>query len=291
MHDEPSKRRRVIDFRARANTHETMGYIRPRIADIRAMNLPPPDGSDWYEAPEETVEEFVARLDRAGIDATVFVGRNRGSTPGWPLTNEWVAEAMRQFPGRILGIAGVDAKRLDSVKDDLVYAVRELGLLGANLDAFQVNAAPDDPQFDRVYQACTELGIPVIITLGAMPGIAAELRCWPLCLDRVALRHPTLKIVACHGGWPFVTEMIAVAWRNPNVYFDNSFYHFAPGANLLVEAANQFIGWKMVYASAYPFAPLEQTLERFVKLGFNNETLQRVLYGNAAHLFELEKKR
>jgi len=288
MGNESQKRRRVIDFRARANTHETARYIRPRIAEIRRMGLPPPDGSDWYDAPAETTEEFVTRLDRAGIDATVFVGRNRGSTPDWPLTNEWVAGVMKRYPGRILGIAGVDAKRLETARQELVYAVRELGLLGANLDAFQLNAPPDAPQFEDVYRTCAELGVPIIITLGAMPGIAADLHCWPLCLDKVAQRHPTLKIIACHGGWPFVTEMIAVAWRNPNVYFDNSFYHFAPGAHLLVEGANQFIGNKMVYASAYPFAPLEETLERFMKLGFNDGTLQQVLYGNAARLFGLE---
>ena len=81
--------------------------------------------------------------------------------------------------------------------------------------------------------------------------------------------------------------MIAVAWRNPNVYFDNSFYHFAPGANMIVEAANSMIGHKLLYASAYPFAPLEATLERFKTLPFRPEVLPRVLYDNAASIFGL----
>ncbi|MBW2177015.1 MAG: amidohydrolase family protein, partial [Deltaproteobacteria bacterium] len=31
---------------------------------------------------------------------------------------------------------------------------------------------------------------------------------------------PDLKIVANHGGWPWVTEMVAVAWKHPNVYIE-----------------------------------------------------------------------
>mgnify|MGYP001822795782 CR=1 FL=1 len=77
--------------------------------------------------------------------------------------------------------------------------------------------------------------------------------------------------------------MIAVAWRRPNVYFENSFYHLAPGAEPLVDAANQMIGDKMLYASAYPFAPLE-TLTGFRQLPFEPEVLDKVLGGNALAL-------
>ena len=99
------------------------------------------------------------------------------------------------------------------------------------------------------------------------------------------MSHPDLVLVGSHSGWPFTATMIAVAWRRPNVYFENSFYHFAPGAEILVDAANQMIGTKMLYASAYPFAPLEH-LERFLRLGFEPEVLERVVYRNARDLLE-----
>ena len=78
--------------------------------------------------------------------------------------------------------------------------------------------------------------------------------------------------------------MIAVAWRCENVYFENSFYHFAPGAGVLVEAANTMIGHKMLYASAYPFAPLGETLRKFRTLPFDDDVADRVLFGNADRL-------
>src|SRR5881296_3431895 len=104
---------RVIDFRARANTPETDRYIAPRKADIRAMGLKNLEGEDWYDPPVESADEFVARMDSAGIDAVAFVGRNRSKEPDWPLTNEFVAEMMKQYPGRFYGFAGVDATQLD----------------------------------------------------------------------------------------------------------------------------------------------------------------------------------
>lgn len=63
--------------------------------------------------------------------------------------------------------------------------------------------------------------------------------------------------------------MIAVAWRCENVFFENSFYHFAPSAGALVDAANSMIGDRMLYASAYPFSPISETLERFRALPFH----------------------
>ena len=75
--------------------------------------------------------------------------------------------------------------------------------------------------------------------------------------------------------------MIAVAWRRENVYFDNSPYHHAPGASILVDAANTMIGHKMFYASAYPFAPIGESLRRFRELPFEPQVMEKVLYKNA----------
>jgi predicted TIM-barrel fold metal-dependent hydrolase len=278
----------VIDFRARANTPEAARYTGPRLSDIATLGIRNVDGAQrWHEAPIETVAGFVERLDQAGIGTVVFTGRNRRTQPDWPLTNEWVAAAARDHPGRIVGFAGIDAEHLDDSGRVLVHAVEVLGLRGANLDPFQIDASPDDPRFDPVYEMCTSLGIPLVVTVGAIPAIRARLRNWPLAIDAVAQRFPELTIVACHGGWPFTSDMIAVAWRNPNVYFDNSAYHLAPGAGLIVEAVNTLVMDKVVYASAYPFMPLEETLANVLNLGFSDDALRRLLHDNAARILRL----
>ena len=274
---------RVIDFRARPNTPEWARYLSRRRKAIRSEAGA---GFGDYHAPEETLEQYVAQLDGAGIERAVFAARNRsGSDPEWTLTNDFVADCVRAVPDRIVGFAGVDASEPDMAAAEARRAVLELGLLGVCFDPFALGAAPDDPRFDGICGACDELGVPVVITLGGWPGIAAPLRdSSPLAIDVIAKRFPQLTIIASHAGWPFVQEMIAVAWRCENVYFENSFYHFAPGAEVLVEAANTMIGDKILYASAYPFAPLGETLERFRALPFAADVAERVLFANGEGL-------
>ena len=85
------------------------------------------------------------------------------------------------------------------------------------------------------------------------------------------------------------TEMIALAFRRSNVILETSIYIDYPGAAaLIVEAANSIIHTQIVYASAYPFTPLEG-IERFRKLGFTDDALEAVCYGNAARILKIAK--
>ncbi len=274
----------VIDFRARPNTPEWARYLARRTRTIRTEAGGMKYGE--FTADEESLDGFLKQLDNAGIERAVFAARDRSSTdPDWTLTNDFVAECVRAAPDRIVGFAGVDASNPESAAEAARRAVRDLGLLGVCFDPFLLQAAPDNERFDVIYRACSELGVPAVVTLGGLPGIPTPLRnSTPLAIDIVAKRFPDLVLIASHGGWPFPLEMIAVAWRCENVFFENSFYHFAPGAEVLVEAANTMIGHKMLYASAYPFAPLGETLEKFRTLPFNDGVAEKVLFGNADRL-------
>jgi uncharacterized protein len=43
-------------------------------------------------------------------------------------------------------------------------------------------------------------------------------------IDEIALKFPNLKIICGHIGFPWTQEMIAVAWKHPNVFIDTSAY-------------------------------------------------------------------
>lgn len=272
----------VVDFRARPNLVEYDRYLRPRLDAIDQVT-----GGRYgaYRAATEDLAGFVDRLDRAGIDVAVFAARSRVSTGDWSLTNDVVADAASQYPDRIVGLAGIDISDMGAALREVDRAVGSLGLRGVCIDPFQLAWRPDDPRLDPLYAAVAEHGVLMVVTMGAMPGVEAPLACGdPLALDDVAARFPDLSLVGSHAGWPFTQQMIAVAWRRRNVYFENSFYHHAPGASAIVEAANDMIGHKILYASAYPFSPLEETLERFRSLPLRDDVRREVLGGNACSL-------
>lgn len=273
----------VIDFRARPLVPEYAAYLGPRLAAIRAET-----GSyGAYDAPIQSVSDFVGSLDEHGIDVAVFAARNRlNEAPDWPLTNDLVAAACAAYPDRLVPFGGLDVSDVFWSVDEMQRCVDELGLRGFCIDPFQVGAAADEGRFSPLYSAAEKAGVAIVVTMGAMPGINQPLRTGdPIALDDVAQSYPDLVLVGSHSGWPFTQTMIAVAWRRRNVFFENSFYHTAPGASDLVEAAHAMIGDKMLYASAYPFAPLDQ-LSTFRGLGFDSDVLDKVLGGNARALLE-----
>ncbi|HEY7676436.1 MAG TPA: amidohydrolase family protein, partial [Candidatus Methylomirabilis sp.] len=107
----------------------------------------------------------------------------------------------------------------------------------------------------------------------------------PVPLDHVAAEFPTLPLIAAHGCWPWVTEALHVAFRRLNVYISPDMYLVnCPGWRDYVEAANSYLQDRFLFATAYPFLPLRETVAHVRRLPFRRHVLPKVLYGNAARL-------
>jgi predicted TIM-barrel fold metal-dependent hydrolase len=111
---------------------------------------------------------------------------------------------------------------------------------------------------------------------------------FPVHFDRVAGDFPQLKLVVSHGGWPWVSEILHVAFRRSNVYVSPDMYlHEAPGWEEYLKAANGFLADRFLYASCYPLAPVKEYAEWFLRLPLKPETRERALWKNAAELLGL----
>lgn len=281
----------MVDFRVRPNGPEYSAYLEPRLVQIAADT----HGSfGAYRAPRDTLESFIDQMDDAGIDIGVVAARSRAATRSdWPYTRKVVADAIEAKPDRLVGLIGLDVGDVPRACEEVRVAIAgSEPFIGVSFDPFQLNSGADNPELLPIYDVCAELGCIVAITLGGLPGVPAELRCSsPLAIDAVAQKFRDLTIVASHAGWPFSYEMVAVAWRNANVYFENSFYHHAPGTHVLVEAANEMIPKKMLYASAYPFAPMAETLAQFKRMPFAPDVLADILWANPLQVIDATRAR
>lgn len=228
-------------------------------------------------------EALIQEMDRLDIALGVFTGRDwYGEDPEWPLTNEAIARTAAEYPDRLIGFGAVDPRRPDPV-GVVRDAKQNLDLKGICIDGFVLGTNPSDPTFDPVYRACIELGLPIIITLGALPGIPTAMDAsHPRHIDNVAMRYPDLRIVMSHAAWPYTLEMLGVVFRHNNVWFENSFYHFAPGVSTtMVEAINSWVTDRAMFASAFPSAPLAETIARLEAMDFTPEARHRMFHGNA----------
>jgi predicted TIM-barrel fold metal-dependent hydrolase len=84
-----------------------------------------------------------------------------------------------------------------------------------------------------------------------------------------------------------VQQIIGVAFRYENVHLVPDMYLFQPGGQAYVDAVNSFLADQFLFGSSYPFRPIGQTIDDFLKLGFRDAVLERVLAGNARRLLRL----
>jgi uncharacterized protein len=270
----------IIDFRARPRTPEYMESFKTesRKFTMRKMGL--------YLLEAAPLEAFWTDLDDAGVVKAVFTGRDTERANGWRTTSEYIADVVKQSDGRVIGVAGLDPLKKDALQE--VQKAMKLGLRGISIDPAAIRVMPDDRRMYPIYEKCRELGAMVFFTQGPAPTPGPYMKYGsPLPVDEVATDFPEVTFICSHGCWPWVTEMIGVAWRHDNVYFETSGYHFMPGSEMYWQAANTVLPDKVLFATAYPFVPIKETVERFLKLPLKPDALERVMYSNAARLLNL----
>ncbi len=254
---------------------------------VRWVNRRVGSTDDAHFARVATVSDFCEEMDFAGIATTVMVAR---SVPGVRVANEALAELCRAAPTRLIGVASIDPVALGSATlDHARLALSELGLAGINLDAgfYAEPMRADDDRLLPIYSLCEEAGVPAFVMSGPT---TPDLRFNdPFAIDVVARMFPKLPIVCCHGFYPNIDSMLAVAFRHENVIVSPDMYVFAPGAGRYVEAANGFMGDQFVFGSSFPFRPMRQSVEDFRALGLRPDVLDKALSQVARRILNLNR--
>jgi predicted TIM-barrel fold metal-dependent hydrolase len=113
----------------------------------------------------------------------------------------------------------------------------------------------------------------------------------PVQLDRVLADFPTLQVCVSHGNWPWVHEILHVAFRRPNLYISVDMYlPNMPGSSDYLAAANGFLAERFIYGSNYPYNPVKGYAEWFRSLPLSADSMKKALYTNAARFLQLEER-
>jgi len=268
-----------------------------------------------------TPSEFVAAMDQGGIDISVVLGGDQGdggTNPPWAdpsvmsaatnFDDEDVACFCTLYPDRLIGFGSIHPDRYQPSRK-VERAVRELGLKGIKLYPHS-GFYPNDPRLTPAYEKCAELNVPVVIHTG----IKAVRWQWmkynrPIYVDDVATNFPNLKVVMCHGGFPWVDEFLTVAYSNPNVWVDISFLDYIErtfkrpglGEEVMKSLADLIGPERLLWGSEGPFMDLppygshgpenyarsqEFLVRRFDF--FSQKEKSAILGGNAARLLGLD---
>jgi predicted TIM-barrel fold metal-dependent hydrolase len=242
---------------------------------------------------QKSFDLFMKEMDDAGVDKGILVGRQAGHRV---VSNDDIAELRDMHPDRFpVAIAGVDGSNLEAALHEVERAITGMGFKGIAMDPGW-SVPPlyvDDKSLYPIYSKCSDLGGVMYLTCSLMQGpdiSYAE----PVRIQRVANDFPTLQIVVVHGAFPFTNEMLGVMIANAslgNLWIAPDFFQFIPGfagAQDWVDAANYYMGDRMLYASSYPVRPLKQSLEEFRRFSYKSGVLENILAKNAANLFGIK---
>jgi predicted TIM-barrel fold metal-dependent hydrolase len=243
-----------------------------------------------------SLEEYLARMDRAGIERSFLAAVRAG--PAWDpisfhLPYEIVAQAVERYPDRFLGLAGVDPSAGMRGVREMARAMTELGFVGAHLYPHWFGMEPDDRRLYPFYAKCIELDVPIQMQVGHCLRYSAErpLRSTgrPLALDTVACDLPELKVVGIHVGWPWTEEMIAVAYKHPNVYIGADAYAPKHWPEPFVHYLNTFGQDKVLFGTDFPVIDPERAMREIDELDLRPVPRQKLLRDNAARLYRLSE--
>jgi len=232
------------------------------------------------------IEQLLAEMDEAGIERAVL--RAWATPEGWLISNDDIAALVQRFPDRFLGLAAVDPRRPVEAVRELRRAVNELGLRGLHMLPWMWNLPPNDKHYYPLYVACVELGIPFCLQMGHTGPLRPSEPGRPIpYLDEVALAFPEMTIVGGHIGYPWTEEMIALAWKYPNVYIDTSAHmpRYYPSA--LCTFMNSYGQDKVLFGTNYPMLSPARCRAQVEELGLKPEAKEKFLRGNALRAFGL----
>jgi len=241
-----------------------------------------------------SAEELAAayeHLDCVGVllgwDAETATGRP-------PLPNDLVAEIVRRFPGRFVGLAGIDPWKGEAARAEMRRCREELGLVGYKFHPSMQAFRPDDARWGPIFELAAAERAPCLFHTGTsgigagMPGGQGIELGWsrPIHLDPLAARFPELPIVMAHFGWPWHTEAIAIALHKGNVWLEVS--GWAPGRvpAEVVDAAERGLADRVLWGSDGPFFDPGRVLDGWAGR-LSPPAFTRVARDNAARLLGL----
>jgi predicted TIM-barrel fold metal-dependent hydrolase len=240
-------------------------------------------------------DEFLAVMDELNIDKvclpTLKMMQYRTRKMLSDMPTEHIGELVALHPDRFVGMAGINPiSGMEGVRE-LERAVKDYGFKAAHVHPFGFGIPINEREWWPFYTKAAELDIPVVFQVGHsaefMPSACGK----PLLLDDIAIWFPELRLVGGHTGWPWTEELIAMAWKHPNVYIGVSGHapkYWDPKLTAFLNARRRGIG-KVMWGTDYPLIMHEESLRQIDELDLKPEAKRALLRDTAVSVFKFDE--
>ena len=240
------------------------------------------------EKSAKNTSELLQEMENAGVNFAVIHAEYEFGENIEEL-NKAVASLVTKYPDKFAGFGTVDLQKFKTL--DLVKQAEEIydsGLKGINLQPAFFERDPLDRRLYPLYATAHKLGLIISFHTGIHYSLNHPMmNNSPLFIDQLSVDFPGLKIIACHGGWPWTQELVAVARRHSSVFIE--FGGVAPkyieknglGWEPIYSLLNNLLSNQVLFGTDWPVLSMERAKTEWIKMGLKQETLNKLFRGNA----------
>ena len=276
------KKHRAIDLVIMPFTH---GVKRDVYSSLEEVRGPMTKLGGWNRS--FSPESLLEKMDKAGIVAVLMAAQAAGE---WEVPYDVVEEVASKCDGRVMGMAGIDPRRISVGVHKMAAAITERGFVGAHSYPHWFGLRPDDRAYYPFYDKCVELDVPVQIQTGQCNQRSKTSVGYPSSIDAIAVDFPDLKIVAIHTGYPWERELVGVCRKHPNVYIGGDDHPATDWAADIKDFVRADGRQKVLFGTNYPAMEFSDALDAIEGLSLEKEREADLLFGNTHRVYRLPER-
>lgn len=245
-----------------------------RLDDVEIIDMHGHIGWPKFVIPDTSVEGLVELMDRIGIRSIMCSHMCvLSSDVGWG--NDELLDAMRRFPGRILGYVSIFPASADTVRAEVERCVN-VGFHGIKLHNSN-GFAYNDPAYLPAYQIANERRMPALFHTWGQEQELKE-------IQEISRSYPEMSCLLAHSGAANGDKAFGMARESANIYCELA-YSVSPRG--LVARAVQSAGEaKVVWGSDGYFFSSAHQIGKVLGADISDETKRKILSGNARRILD-----
>lgn len=240
--------------------------------------------------------------DQSNQEYYIETYRKTGLCGGIVMGNGNINLQGKNIPENFYYCLGIDnPDDVDSINELLPIIEQHLQrcqCVGVKLYPGYIQTYPEDEHYEQIYNLLEKYSKVLAIHTGMLASLNGKLKyAHPLHIDDVATDHPSLRIVMCHFGNPFLSDAAAVMERNQNVYADLSgllegifvteeFLKIQDAYIRILKTWINYIGdnKRFLFGTDWPAVKCDEYV-KFISLLFPKEDLKNVLVKNSLEVY------
>ena len=179
------------------------------------------------------------------------------------------------------------------------FAAGKLAMIG-EVDYQYNGIRHDDPRLEPLWALAEELQVPIAVHSGSGPAgivyqglpLHRERIGNPSSFEEVLVRHPRMKLIIMHAGWPFLDDTVALLHSYPQVYVDLGAIDWAEPQPSLDHYLQQLMiygfGHRILFGSdqmTWPEATAQAVARFRAATYLTREQRDDIFFNNAVRLF------